>query len=158
MTDKPLGALTATAMFLNGWTPVECTSKIRELSKVAFHNGPLTKFPLVAAAGKVIMYLLKDSIYTGRKLGHLLQDIFGDRKMLDWSYANSIGTKIALPVATQSEPSTLVFTNYNGIGDDIHRQGIRLYCTKSKCFALIIHVFAGYQTYQDHEDVKVWEV
>ncbi|KAK3933518.1 hypothetical protein QBC46DRAFT_401931 [Diplogelasinospora grovesii] len=58
--------------------------------------------------------------------------------MLDTSYATSIGAKIGLPMASISEPSALLFTNYSGVGEEAVRH--------------------GYNVHRGPDDVNVWEV
>lgn len=111
-------------MYLKGWSPAQCTAALEKLADVVFRNGPLSKIPLVAAAGKMLLILFNDAIYRAKHIEGLLKETYGsDTKMLDHSYATSIGAKIGLPVATTSDPSTLIFTNYNGVGDKAARHG-----------------------------------
>ncbi|KAK3692967.1 hypothetical protein B0T22DRAFT_532338 [Podospora appendiculata] len=97
------------------------------------------KLALGINAGKMVVALFNDAIYRARYLERVLRETYGsDTKMLDPSYATTIGAKICLPVATVSEPTTLLFTNYNGAGEE----ALRL----------------GYDVHKGSADVNVWEV
>jgi len=112
-------------MFLKGWSPAQCTSAFETLADTAFNGDPLCKLPVVSAAGKILLVLFNDAIYRAKYLERVLKETYGsETKMMDISYATSIGSKVGLPVATTSDPSTLLFTNYNGIGEDAARHGM----------------------------------
>ncbi|KAK3935780.1 patatin-like phospholipase-like protein [Diplogelasinospora grovesii] len=133
------GALIIPAMFLKGWRPAECTTAFEHWAGIAFHSGLLGKLRLFPTAGKVFFALLNNALYRAQYLKQVLKDTYGnDTKMLDTSYATSIGAKIGLPVATVSKPSTLLFTNFNGVGEEAVRH--------------------GYNVHQGADDVNVWEV
>ncbi len=133
-------------MFLKGWSAAQCTSAFETLADAAFRGGPLCKLPLVSTAGKMLLALFNDAIYRAKYLERLLKETYGrNTKMLDFSYATSIGAKIGLPVATISEPSTLLFTNYNGVGEEAVRHGM--------CFRPLKFIFI--LTRQDTTSIRV---
>ncbi|KAK3938223.1 patatin-like phospholipase-like protein [Diplogelasinospora grovesii] len=104
-----------------------------------FQSGPLAGIPLFSAVVKLVVALFNDGMYRAKHLERVLRETYGsDTKMLDPSYATTIGAKIGLPAATVCEPSTILFTNYNGIGEGAVR--------------------IGYDVHQGAEDANVWEV
>ncbi|KAB5514941.1 patatin-like phospholipase-like protein [Coniochaeta sp. 2T2.1] len=133
------GALIVPAMFVKGWRPSECTSAFEDTANVAFRARLLSRVPFLSVAAKALYSLLSGGFYRAQNLEDVLKDTYGDdTKMMDSSYATSIGAKIGLAVAAISEPSTLLFTNYNGVGEEAAR--------------------SGYHVYQGPQDVNVWEV
>ncbi|KAM7210074.1 patatin-like phospholipase-like protein [Rhypophila decipiens] len=121
------GGLIIPAMFLKGWSAAKCTTAFESLADVAFQRGQLASFPLLSTVGKMVAALFSDAMYRARYLERVLRETYGsDTKILDPSYATGIGAKIGLPVATISKPSTLLFTNYNGVGEEALRLGTEL--------------------------------
>ncbi|EXU95505.1 patatin-like phospholipase [Metarhizium robertsii] len=78
----------------------------------------------LAAGVSAVLALWNRSLYSAQSLEAAIEQTYGDRRrMLDPSYASSIGARILLPVARSPEPSIFVFTNYNGVGDDVKERG-----------------------------------
>ena len=112
-------------MFLKGWSAAECTEALENQADVAFQSWPLADIPLFSTISKMLLAVFNDAAYHAQSLEQVLRDTYGSAtKMLDPSYATTIGAKIGLPVATVSDPSTLLFTNYNDIGEEAVRPGI----------------------------------
>jgi hypothetical protein len=67
---------------------------------------------------QVLVSYLADGLYDPENMESALKQAFGkDESILDLSYASQTGTRIALPVATTSNPpSRRIFSNYNGSG------------------------------------------
>ncbi|KAH9203240.1 hypothetical protein DL95DRAFT_419207 [Leptodontidium sp. 2 PMI_412] len=65
-----------------------------------------------------------DGLYPAENIEAALQAVFGKEKtILDYSHATSIFARVGLPVATIREPSSCIFTNYNGVGTRDQDQG-----------------------------------
>jgi hypothetical protein len=97
-----------------------CTGKYEEMANVIFRKGPLQHIPVLST----VLALWNRSLYSAQSLETAIEQTYGDRRrMLDPSYASSIGARILLPVARSPEPSIFVFTNYNGVGDDVKERG-----------------------------------
>lgn len=112
------------AMFQKGLSATECTSTFEDTANIAFRPRLLSRLPYFSVAAKAVVSLLSGGLYRDQDLEHVLKDTYGDdTKMMDSSYATSIGAKIGLAVATVSEPSMLLFTNYNGVGEEAARSG-----------------------------------
>lgn len=75
---------------------------------------------------KMAMVLFHGAIYPERHLEGVLREVLGsDTKTLDPSYATTIGVKIGIAVTTVSNnPTTKLFTDYNGIGEKRDRLGM----------------------------------
>lgn len=124
-TDQAVeGRLIIPAMFFKGWSPTKCSVAFESQAAVAFQSRPPAKFPFVWLFGTMLIALFNDALYCAKHLEQLLQETYSsEKKMLDSFYAIEIGAKIGLPIATVSKPSTLLFTNYNGIKDAGARLG-----------------------------------
>jgi len=108
------GAIIVSAIFLKGWKPSQCTQAFERLANVAFRKSLFPRIPIISKLRAVISVLLRDSIYKAINLERVLKDIYGNgTKMGDFSYATLTGTKVGLPVATISEPHTVLVTNYH---------------------------------------------
>ncbi|KAH6884963.1 acyl transferase/acyl hydrolase/lysophospholipase [Thelonectria olida] len=126
------GALIILALFVNGWPVERCAVEFEELAKVAFHPRPIAGLPIL----NWIYSILSGSFYSERGIEGALRRVFGSKKITDMCYANTIGAKVGIPAASILQPSTCLFTNYNGIGKDR----------------------TGYYIPKDCEAVKIWEV
>jgi len=60
--------------------------------------------------------LITDGIYPAHTLEAILQDVFGEKSILDCSSAAAVGAKIGITVSSM-KPEPFLFTNYNGLGD-----------------------------------------
>jgi hypothetical protein len=144
-------------MFLNGSSIDDSTEAFTELADLAFKprqvfipvisnilSRILSRIPILSRIRLLssIYVLLKsfraDSLYPAENIEAALQEVFGkDKTILDYSYATSIGARVGLPVATIREPSSCIFTNYNGVGTRDPDQGkslriIPLYLTNQQ--------------------------
>lgn len=72
---------------------------------------------------------MKDSLYPAHHIENALRDAFGDREILDLSYATCEGVKVGVPVARGE--SLCLFTNYNGVGDRENDLGTCNICISS---------------------------
>jgi len=64
----------------------------------------------------ILISLFTDGIYPAQNLDAALQEVFGDKTILDCSSATTMGIKIGI-VASTMKPQPFLFTNYNGLGD-----------------------------------------
>jgi len=129
-------------MFLNGSSIDDSTEAFTELADLAFKprqvfipiiSNILSRIPILSRIRLLssICVLLKafraDSLYPAENIEAALQTVFGKEKtILDYSHATSIGTRVGLPVATIREPTSCIFTNYNGVGTRGPDQGTSL--------------------------------
>src|ERR1700710_1796563 len=88
-----LGSLIIPTMFSKGWQPSECTAAFESQASVAFQSWTRADLPLFSTMAKTAMALFYGAIYPERHLERVLKDVHGsDTKMLDPSYATTIGT------------------------------------------------------------------
>lgn len=92
-------------------------------------------------------------MYPATHIEDALFNAFGDKDILDYSYATKEGVKIGLPVATVEEESVCLFTNYNGIGNREGTHGAKM---RSKGPKTEYHVIRPESIKSDA--VKVWEM
>jgi hypothetical protein len=77
----------------------------------------LSRIRLLSSICVLLKAFRADSLYLAENIKAVLQVVFGKEKtILDYLHATSIGARIGLPVATICEPSSCIFTNYNGVG------------------------------------------
>ncbi|KAI9762170.1 MAG: hypothetical protein M1840_001465 [Geoglossum simile] len=120
------GAMIILAMFVNGWSVEECSRVFESLSKPAFQRRTFLRIPLLSHIQECLMSYLADSLYAADNLEEALQETFGDRSLLDCSYATTIGAKIGVTATTISDLCTCVFTNYNRAGFQSKRFGYHI--------------------------------
>jgi hypothetical protein len=114
------GGLNLIALYLKGWRPSLCTGKYEEMANMIFQRGLLYRVPILSG----LLALWNRGLYSAEKLETAIQQTYGNSaKMLDPSYAASIGTRVLLPTARCPEPSILLFTNYNGEGPRVKESG-----------------------------------
>lgn len=112
------------AMFINGWSIEESTKTFEKLAKLAFKPRKVLNIPFLSRVHGLLKAFLADGLYPAENIEAAFKEVFGiDRSILDSSHATSIGTRIGLPVATIREPSSCIFTNYNGVGSREQDQG-----------------------------------
>lgn len=104
----------------------------------------------------MLLTICDNAIYPAKAIEQAIEDAYGsEANMLDPSQASASGTRIILPVATTPDPSLLLFTNYNGVGDWLSRIG-------TSCFPQYIPYFAadilGYRVHKEAGDVAVSDV
>ena len=113
------------AMFINGWSIEESTKTFEKLAKLAFKPRKVLNIPFLSRVHEILKTYLADGLYPAENIEAALKEVFGiDRSILDASHATSIGTRVGLPVATIREPSSCIFTNYNGVGSREQDQGM----------------------------------
>jgi hypothetical protein len=122
------GGLSAAGLFVEGWTIEASLDRFEKLAKVAFTEREcliirfiswifkLLGMPFVSSIFTLWISFLFDGLYPAEHIEAALKEAFGDRRILDYSYATSIGARVGLLVATVCEPSRRLFTNYNGVG------------------------------------------
>lgn len=98
------------------WSATTCALKLATLASKAFRNpGPdLVNLSFIL---KWIYLILFGRLYSARGIKNALKRVFEDTTMGNQSYATTIGTGIGILAANVEQPSTHVFTNYNGVGD-----------------------------------------
>lgn len=70
---------------------------------------------------------LADSLYFADNLETALKETFGsERSILGCLYATTIGARVGLLVTTIPETSSVIFTNYNGVGNRLEDCGMLL--------------------------------
>ncbi|KAH8650337.1 acyl transferase/acyl hydrolase/lysophospholipase [Tricladium varicosporioides] len=118
------GGLIIMAMFINGWSIEESTETFEKLAKLAFKPRKVLNIPFLSRVHGLLKTFLADGLYPTENIEAALKEVFGiDRSILDSSHATTIGTRVGLPVATIREPSSCIFTNYNGVGSREQDQG-----------------------------------
>ena len=104
------GGLNAISMFLMGWATTKCTAMYETIAAAVFQRSPWHRVPFVSAIAAVC----GSALYPAKLIEQAISDAYGSTaRMLDSSYASSIGARVLLPVATSPDPSLLLFTNYN---------------------------------------------
>ena len=123
-------------MFLNGSSIDDSTEAFTKLADLAFKPRQvfipiiskilspilsrihfLPRIRLLSSICVLLKAFRADSLYPAENIEAALQAVFGKEKtILDYSHATSIGARVGLPVATIREPSSCIFTNYNGVG------------------------------------------
>ncbi|KAF8856244.1 FabD/lysophospholipase-like protein [Acephala macrosclerotiorum] len=116
------GGLDAAGLFVEGWTVEESLQNFERLAKVAFTGWRDLGIPFISW----LLSFFYDGLYPAAHIEAAVKEAFGDKRILDNSYATSIGARVAFLVATVREPSCYLFTNYNGVGARDDDQGRRL--------------------------------
>jgi hypothetical protein len=127
MTDLKVGGLVVPALYLKGWSTDKCISKFERLAHAAFTPRSLSRIPIpiLSKLAKIFVSIFHNGLYDAKRFEKVLKETYGDdTTMLDTSYATTIGAKIGIPVATM-DPKIILFTNYNGIGDQHARSGMK---------------------------------
>lgn len=114
------GGLNLLALFSKGWRAVDCSREYERLATTAFKPKIWNRLPLIST----LWMLWNNGRYSSKLFESVLRATFGsETTMLDSSYAQSIGARIAIPVARSPDPSLLLLTSYNGAGDSTVRVG-----------------------------------
>ncbi|PVH69548.1 hypothetical protein DL98DRAFT_624539 [Cadophora sp. DSE1049] len=109
------GGLIVIAMFINGWFIDKSTESFEKLAKVAFKRRKVLDIPFLSRIHELLKSYLADGLYLVENIEAVLQAVFGkDKTILDYLHATFISARIGLPVAIICEPSSCIFTNYNG--------------------------------------------
>ena len=102
------------------------------------------------------MSFVFDGLYPVAHIKAALKQAFGDRRILDYSYATSIGARVGLLAATVREPSICVFTNYNGVGTrDLDQGKPKRFLKLANLTSEVYHVICPSDGYGN---VPLWEV
>ncbi|KAI0525818.1 acyl transferase/acyl hydrolase/lysophospholipase [Xylaria bambusicola] len=143
-----VGGLVVLGLYDRGWSAATCARKLESLAAEAFRN-PVPDLLYLSVVMKwipdlfysfvVIKWIhliLFGCLYSARGIETALKRVFGDKKMASLSYATTVGTRVGILAASVEQPSTNLFTNYNGVGD----------------------ARVGYIVPRDCDAVKTWEV
>lgn len=111
-------------MFKLGLRVSECIEIFKDFARKAFLARRSSSIPLISAMQKAVVSYLADSMYPSSQLDDALKEVFGETmRMCDCSYAESIGTKIAVTATTIGKCEPCLFTNYQGDGTRPHDCG-----------------------------------
>ena len=123
--------------FVKGRSLTETIQMFPGMAERAFKRRNGFNIPLISRAFELVGGYLADGLYSSANIESALQEVFGDKSIMDSSYATQTGTKIGVPVATVSNhPSYRIFTNYNGVGVRDEDQG-KLNLDPGKSYLLI---------------------
>ncbi|KAK8054768.1 hypothetical protein PG994_009835 [Apiospora phragmitis] len=111
------GAITAAALWINGWSPGECIASFENLAKVAFEpRWWWPRLPILLPIFKLLATLVLDSQYLSKPLEAVLLQVFGEKSIQACSPATELGAKVGITVTTTQDASACIFTTYNGVG------------------------------------------
>lgn len=111
------GSIISCDLSLIGRSIDQTISLFESLAKSVFKQPAWSAF--IPRAALSLYSLIADGSYSEKHLQAALLEVFGDRTLIDASYATSIGAKIAIPTVEFQPDGTIVnklFTNYNGVG------------------------------------------
>ncbi|KAI0977472.1 acyl transferase/acyl hydrolase/lysophospholipase [Xylaria arbuscula] len=131
-----VGGLVVLGLYDKGWSAATCAGKLESLAAEAFCNPAPRLLVNLFIFLKWIHLLFLGCLYSPRGIETALKGVFGNKKMASLSYATTVGTKVGILTASVKQPSTHLFTNYNGVGD----------------------ARVGYSVPRDCDAVKTWEV
>ncbi|KAL6406357.1 hypothetical protein AUP68_09147 [Ilyonectria robusta] len=121
-----IGAMTACALFLNGWSVEKCIQYIDISMCLAFQRHLFLRlvlffiggFPLLPNVLEFLVSLVVDSKYSAERLEMILRDVYGpSRSIMDSPEANKMGVMLTITLTTTRDAKTRIVTNYNGVGD-----------------------------------------
>jgi hypothetical protein len=133
LANAVVGAMIACALCINGWPLDKCIEYFETSAALAFEKRPffqaLTSLfghvPMVVPAVQFVVSLLVDSKYSAQKLERIQQDAYGASQSIVQSHAAAeAGALLGVTLTSTDDTSTFVVTNYNGIGDRPHDQGM----------------------------------
>ncbi|KAK7928494.1 hypothetical protein PG985_005492 [Apiospora marii] len=111
------GAITAAALWINGWSPSECIASFENLAKVAFQRRWWwPRLPILLPIFKLLATLVLDGQYSSKPLEAVLLQVFGEKSIQACSPATELGAKVGITVTTTQDASACIFTTYNGVG------------------------------------------
>lgn len=155
------GGLNAISLFFMGWATKKCTAMYETIAASIFQRSLWHRVPLFST----IATLCGSALYPAKLIEQAIGEAYGTTaKMLDASYASSIGARVLLPVATSPDPKMLLFTNYGTVGDASARTGkwgsqktgVLCGCYAGCCYA---HAnWAGYRVFDRCGDVRLADV
>ncbi|EGX47261.1 hypothetical protein AOL_s00091g5 [Orbilia oligospora ATCC 24927] len=130
------GGLIILGLMINAWSVSKCEVEFERLSRLIFQNKSAWKcLPLIWKLHRFIHSWLGESKYSNNDMECFLKATYGkSQAMLDWSYANKIGTKVGITVTSVPRSSACILCNYSGF-------------TKTR----------GYDRIRSEHDVLVWE-
>ena len=103
------GGIIALALGRKGLSVEDCIDLFERVAKQAFELH-------LSYLRAILISLFTDGIYPARNLEAVLQEVFGDKSILDCSSATAMGIMLGI-VASTMKPEPFLFTNYNGLGD-----------------------------------------
>ncbi|KAH8800879.1 acyl transferase/acyl hydrolase/lysophospholipase [Xylogone sp. PMI_703] len=116
------GGIIALALGHNGWPVEDCMDHFVRLAKRAFSTHRSSYLYWLSHIRAILFSLVTNGIYPAQKMDAVLQEVFGDSsRILDHSAATAMGIKLGIVVSTM-KPETVIFTNYNGVGDREQRK------------------------------------
>ncbi|KAF3346059.1 Alpha-ketoglutarate-dependent dioxygenase alkB [Verticillium dahliae VDG2] len=133
-----VGGMVILGLYDKGWSATTCAVMLEVLAEQAFETPGPAFIQLFLTLWWVQMFvgLALGHLYSSRGIELALQEAFGEKHLSSPSYATSVGTKIGVLAASTDQPSTCLFTNYNGAG------GAR----------------TGYNVPEQCHQVKTWEI
>lgn len=123
----------ACALCINGWPLDKCIEYFETSAALAFEKRPLFQalaslfghVPLVVPAIQLMVSLLVDSKYSAQRLEGIQQDAYGvSQSIVQSREAAEAGALVGVTLTSTHDTSTFIVTNYNGIGDRPHDQGM----------------------------------
>ncbi|KAM0347532.1 hypothetical protein ACHAP4_011332 [Fusarium culmorum] len=119
------GALSACALYINGWTVDECIQYLDVLALLSFQKHMVIRLclfmvqllPLMPSLVEFVLSLAIGSKYSAKPLETILQDVYGNhRSIMDSKSLSEMGAMLGVTLTTVQDTSTLVATSYNGVG------------------------------------------
>ena len=117
------GAMSACALFINGWPVEKCITYFETAAAVAFEQRRMFRFlqtilgsvPVLLPLAQFVISLLGDSKYSAERLEKIQQDVYGPIcSMFDSNEAKEMGTSLGLTLTSVADSSAFIITNYNG--------------------------------------------
>lgn len=127
-----IGAMSACALFINGWPIEKCIQYFEQSSRKAFEKRGLSRLlihlfgyiPILSPTFRFIVSLLVDSKYSARKLEIIQQEVYGtDCSIFDSRKASEMGICMGITLTSTDDTSTFVVTNYGEAGENRERSG-----------------------------------
>ena len=151
------GSWSSAGLFIEGWSVNKSLEKAEDMAKVAFRRQKRLRIPIISGIVEFCISYICDGLYPAAHIEAALKEAFKNRRILDYSYATSIGTRVGLLVATIRDPLICVFTNYNGVGTRDPGQGehfqilLRLVNLMNKAYHVV-------QPSDEYGNVSLWEM
>ncbi|KPA36561.1 patatin phospholipase [Fusarium langsethiae] len=123
------GALSACALYINGWTVDECIQYLDVLALLSFQKHMIIRLclfmvqllPLMPSLVELVLSLAIGSKYSAQPLETILQDVYGSRRsIMDADALSDMGAMLGVTLTTVQGTNTLVATSYNGVGRRPH--------------------------------------
>ncbi|KAM0209837.1 hypothetical protein ACHAQD_011014 [Fusarium lateritium] len=123
------GALSACALYINGWTVDECIQYLDVLALLSFQKHMVIRLclfmvqllPLMPSLVELVLSLAIGSKYSAQPLKTILRDVYGSRRsIMDSNALGDMGAMLGVTLTTVQDTNTLVATSYNGVGRRPH--------------------------------------